>query len=123
MRPVKAFGSPVMDAVGPMPYSQLNAMLDAAYPRGALNYWKSNFLPQLSDEAIDTMIDCFAGCPSPMGHILLEHFHGAAMRVRVATPPSRIARTDTTCSCSSEWMDPAATDSCVAWARETYAAM
>ncbi len=44
VRPLKQFGPPAMDAVGPMPYCQLNAMLDAAYPKGALNYWKSSFL-------------------------------------------------------------------------------
>src|SRR5262245_32654704 len=54
MQPLKQFGSPVIDAVGPMPYCQLNGMLDSAYPKGALNYWKSSFLRQLSDEAIDT---------------------------------------------------------------------
>ena len=33
-----------MDAIGPMPYCQLNGMLDAGFPKGALNYWKSSFL-------------------------------------------------------------------------------
>jgi hypothetical protein len=27
-------------------------------------YWKSSYLTQLSDDAIDTMIACFAQCPS-----------------------------------------------------------
>ena len=69
MQPLKQFGSPAMDALGPMPYAQLNGMLDAAYPKGALNYWKSSFLKHLSDEAIDTMVGCFARCPTPMGAI------------------------------------------------------
>jgi hypothetical protein len=66
MRPLKGFGAPVLDALGPMPYSQLNAMLDAGYPKGALNYWKSSFLARLSDDAINTMVESFAQCPSPM---------------------------------------------------------
>ena len=53
MRPLKEFGPPVMDALGPISYCQLNSMLDAAYPKGALNYWKSSFLSQLSDDAIE----------------------------------------------------------------------
>ena len=44
LQPLKTFGSPIMDALGPIPYVQLNSMLDAAYPKGALNYWKSSFL-------------------------------------------------------------------------------
>jgi FAD/FMN-containing dehydrogenase len=123
VRPLKQFGSPVMDAIGPMPYCQLNGMLDAAYPKGALNYWKSSFLAQLSDDAIDTMVECFARCPTPMGQLLLEHFHGAATRVGVRDTafPHRVDGYNLVIL--SEWMEPANTDRCIAWARETYAAM
>ncbi len=82
--PIKAFGPPVMDAMGPMPYSALNNMLDAAFPKGALNYWKAQFLTDLSDEAIRTLVAAFEECPSPMSMIVIEHFHGAASRVPVS---------------------------------------
>jgi len=120
---LKQFGSPVMDAIGPMPYCQLNGMLDAAFPKGALNYWKSSFLAQMSDDAIDTMIDCFARCPTPMGQLLLEHFHGAATRVGVGDTafPHRVDGYNLLVL--SEWMDRVDTDRCVEWARETYAEM
>ena len=123
VRPLKQFGSPVMDAIGPVPYCQLNGMLDAAYPKGALNYWKSSFLAQMSDDAIDTMIECFARCPTPMGQLLLEHFHGAVTRVGVSDTafPHRAAGYNLVVL--SEWMASADTDRCIAWARETYAAM
>jgi FAD/FMN-containing dehydrogenase len=122
-RPMKAFGSPAMDTVGPLTYCQLNAMLDAVYPKGALNYWKSNFLAQLSDEAIDTMIECFVTCPSPMDHVVLEHMHGATTRVGIGDTafPHRADGYDFLVV--SEWMDQADTDRCIAWARDTYAAM
>ncbi|HEY5755017.1 MAG TPA: FAD-dependent oxidoreductase, partial [Steroidobacter sp.] len=76
--PLKAFGPPVMDALGPIPYCALNNMLDPAFPKGALNYWKAQFLTDLSDEAIHTLVRCFEACPSPMSHIIIEHLHGAA---------------------------------------------
>jgi len=123
MRPLKQFGSPVMDAIGPMPYCQLNGILDAAYPRGALNYWKSSFLAQLSDDAIDTMIECFARCPTPMGQLLLEHVHGAATRVGVGDTAFPHRADGHNLLVLSEWMEPANTERCIAWARETYAEM
>jgi FAD/FMN-containing dehydrogenase len=83
MRPLKAFGTPALDVLGPMPYAAINSMLDAAYPKGALNYWRSSFLKELSDAAIDTMVACFERCPTPMGQLLIEHFHGAVTRVDV----------------------------------------
>jgi FAD/FMN-containing dehydrogenase len=123
MRSLKQFGFPVMDALGPMPYGQLNGMLDAAFPRGALNYWKSSFLSRLSDDAIDTMIDCFARCPTPMGQLVLEHFHGAATRVGSSDTAFPHRSDGYNFLIVSVWMEPADTDRCIVWARETHAAM
>jgi len=123
VQPIKQFGSPALDAIGPMPYSQLNSMLDAAYPKGALNYWKSSFLDRLDDEAIDRLIDCFARCPTPMGQLLIEHFHGAAVRVGVGDTAFPHRKQGHNLVVLSEWMDKADTNRCVAWARDTYAAM
>jgi FAD/FMN-containing dehydrogenase len=123
MLPLKQFGSPVMDALGPMSYCELNGMLDAGYPKGALNYWKSSFLAQLSDDVIDTMIACFARCPTPMGQLVLEHVHGAVTRVPVEGTAFPHRTNGYNFLVLSQWMDQAMTDRCIAWARETYMAM
>jgi FAD/FMN-containing dehydrogenase len=123
VRPIKQFGSPALDAIGPMSYCQLNAMLDTAYPKGALNHWKSSFLAQLSDDAIDRMIECFARCPTRMGQLLLEHFHGAVCRIGIGDTAFPHRAVGYNLVVLSEWMDPAITDRCVAWARESFAAM
>ena len=121
--PVKGFGSPVMDVIGPMPYSAVNMMFDAGFPKGALNYWKSNFLAKLGDAAIEAMIERFAAAPSPMSGLLLEHFHGAATRV-APTDTAFPHRTEGyNFLAVGEWLDPAATAANVAWTREAYAAM
>lgn len=122
-QPIKKFGAPAMDVIGPMPYAQMNAMLDAAYPRGALNYWKSNFLSSLSDEAIRMMIDCFAKCPTPMGQLLLEHFHGAVTRVGVSDTAFPHRALGYNLVVISQWMDPKDNNACTAWARDSYTAM
>jgi hypothetical protein len=121
--PIKAFGLPVMDTFGPLPYCPMNSMLDAAYPKGALNYWKSNFLAALSDDAIDTLIDCYARCPWPMSQLLLEHYHGAAVRVSAGDTafPHRTAGYNLLVL--GQWMGPAGGERCMAWVRETFAAM
>jgi FAD/FMN-containing dehydrogenase len=123
LRPLKQFGPPVLDAVGAMPYAQLNTMLDANYPKGALNYWKSNFLTELSDAAIDTMIGCFARCPTPMGQLLLEHIHGAATRVGVGDTAFPHRKVGYNFLVLAQWMKPADTSACIAWARDTYERM
>jgi FAD/FMN-containing dehydrogenase len=123
MLSLKRFGSPVLDAIGPITYCELNERLDAAYPKGAFNYWKSTFLRELNDDAIDTMIACFRRCPSPMGQLLIEHLHGAVSRVAVEETAFPHRATGYNFLILSQWTDAAMTDRAIAWARETYAAM
>ena len=121
--PLLGFGSPVMTQLGTMPYPVLNTLLDAAYPKGALNHWKSSFLKALDDAAIDTMVDRFAEAPSPMTAMVLEHFHGAVTRVPVADTAVPHRESGFDLLITSVWMDPATTEENIAWTRGTYAAL
>jgi FAD/FMN-containing dehydrogenase len=121
--PVKAFGAPVMDVIGPMPYTAVNTLFDAGFPKGALNYWKSSFLASLGDAAIDTMIERFAAAPSPMSALLLEHFHGAATRVGPTETAFPHRSVGYNFLAVGEWVEASGTAANVAWAREAYAAM
>jgi FAD/FMN-containing dehydrogenase len=123
VEPVKRFGTPAMDMIGPMPYTAVNMMFDPGFPPGALNYWKSSFLGGLPDDAIETMIARFAASPSPMSAVLLEHFHGAATRVGPTETAFPHRSPGFNFLVVAEWMDRAESAANVAWARETYAAM
>jgi FAD/FMN-containing dehydrogenase len=123
MQPIKSFGSPIMDGIGAVSYTQMNTMLDDGFPKGALNYWKSNFISTLSDEAIRAMIDCFADCPTPMGQLLLEHFHGAVTRVGVTETAFPHRSVGYNLLVLAQWMNHQDNDACIAWARKAYAAM
>lgn len=81
LAPIRAFGPPVADLIQPMPYSVMNSLLDAAAPRGLRHYWKENLLPELSDAAIETVLDFAARKPSPQSAVVISHAHGAARRV------------------------------------------
>jgi hypothetical protein len=98
-------------------------MIDPAFPRGALSYWKAQFLTDLSDEAIRALIAGFEECPSPMSHIILEHFHGAASRIPVDATACAMRVTGFNVVIASQWSDPRDTERCVTWARKTFAAL
>ncbi len=123
LQPIKTFRTPVMDAIAPTTYEATNMMLDAGFPRGALNYWKSNFMAELSDQSIDTLISQFAKCPSPMSGLLLEHIHGAATRVGVSETAFPHRREGYNFLVVSEWLNPADNARNIAWARESYDTM
>ena len=99
-----------MDAMGPLTYCTLNGLLDPSFPRGALNYWKAQFITDLTDDCIRTLTEQFERCPSPMSQIVIEEFHGASTRVGL---------TDTACTLRtrgfdvvliSQWSDPRDTE-------------
>jgi FAD/FMN-containing dehydrogenase len=123
LAPFKSWGSPLVVEVGPMPYPVMNTLLDAAYPKGALNYWLSSFTTGLSDDLIDAMAERFSSVPSPMTVILLEHFHGAV--TRIAPTDTAVPHRDEGWNLllPSEWTDPAHTEANIAWTKDTYAAL
>ena len=121
--PLKKFGPPVMDAMGPIPYSAQNALLDGAFPKGALNYWKGQFITELSDECIRTLIQQYDAAPSPMCQIVLEHFHGKASRIPVADTACAMRVTGYNVAIIGEWTDAKDTDRCRDWVRATHTAL
>ena len=105
-----------------MSYDATNRMLDAGSPKGALNYWKSSFLDELSDGAIDTLVAQFSTCPSQMT-LLIEHLHGAATRVGETDTAFPHRSDGHNALIASQWQDPSETERNVAWTRETYSAL
>lgn len=119
--PLRRFGNPAMDMLGPMPYSTFNSMLDPGFPKGALIYWKSAFLSELSDEVIDIAVSQYEKCPAPGGGIVIEHFHGAVTRVPVESTAFPHRSQSFNLVCAALWSDPAHTEANTAWTRETMA--
>ena len=121
--PLRAFGEPLLADVGPMPYPVMNTLLDAGFEKGALNYWKSSFVEEITDPMIDTMIEHYASTPSPLNAMLFEHFHGAV---------TRVGATDTAVPHREEgyhlvipgvWTDPGDTEANIAWIRGVHDAL
>jgi FAD/FMN-containing dehydrogenase len=123
LKPLLDFGSPAMVQIGPMPYPAINSMLNDGYPMGSLNYWKSSFVRELSDDVIRTSIDVFPSCPSPMTGLLFEHLHGAVTRVGMDETAVQHRAAGYNLVMTSVWLDPAQTDANVDWTRRTYAAL
>jgi FAD/FMN-containing dehydrogenase len=123
LAPYKAFGSPLVTEVGPMPYPVINTMLDGGFPKGALNYWLSSFTNGLSDALIDTAVERYASVPSPMTPMLFEHFHGAVTRVETTATAVPHREAGWNLLIPSVWTDPADSEANIAWTKETHAAL
>src|SRR2546427_9117636 len=96
LAPIRKFGPPVVDSIGPMRYLKVQKMLDPLLPWGFNNYWKSAFFKDLSQPIIDTIEAYAKTCPSPNTLILIELYSGAASRVPRMRPPLTIEENSTT---------------------------
>jgi FAD binding domain len=78
LKPLKEFGTPV-DEMELTSYIDLQTAFDQdpSSLEGRHNYLKSDFLRELSDEAIDTMCDHFERVSHPWSITFLEHMGGA----------------------------------------------
>ncbi|HEU0247363.1 MAG TPA: FAD-binding oxidoreductase [Gaiellaceae bacterium] len=124
LQPLKSFGSPVHDVLGPIPYVGQQSLLERVMPTGVHNYWKADYVRGLSDQVIDAAVESYLRAPSQRSLMLFIPVNGAAGRVpadATAFPhrdPELVA-----VGVYALWGDPADTEDNVAWTRETWDAI
>ena len=120
LRPLRSFGEPLVDLVGPMPYTVLQS---ADAPSGLQNYWKSSYLDALTDEAIDTAVAHASRMPSPLSSCYFEHLQGAIGRVGDGDTAFGHRDAAFDFNILSVWPDPATSAEHIGWSRDLWAAM
>ena len=123
VRRIREFGPPLIDRVERMPYPVMNKLLDEGAPRGALNYWKSAFLTELSDEAIETIVEAYGRTPTTMCIFVIEHFHGVATRIDPTATAFPHRAPGFNLTVLTQWVDPTQTEGCITWTRELFDAL
>jgi FAD binding domain/Berberine and berberine like len=123
VEPVRKFGPPVADHIGPMPYRAAQQMFDAAFPHGRYNYWKSSLAPQLDDALIEVVVEQMARVPSPYSAVMLEHYHGAYSRPRPSDTAYRHRAATYDVVIIANWPERADTERNVAWTRDLFRAV
>jgi hypothetical protein len=81
VRPLRRFGSPLLDMCEPKPYVAHQASLDPGFPHGWWYYIRSCNLAELNDEVVDTMADHGLRIASPVTVFSIFHLGGAVARV------------------------------------------
>ncbi|HZD52912.1 MAG TPA: FAD-binding oxidoreductase [Woeseiaceae bacterium] len=117
VRPIKEFGPPAADFIGPTTYTAIQTMFDAGMTRSR-NYWRSNFMTELSDEAIDAILARADELPKPGSLFLLEHMQGAISRVGEHETAFSNRAAKYNASILSAWLDPEEDERNIAWTRE-----
>ncbi len=123
LRPLRAFGPPSEDTVGPMEYCAFQSGGDGGFPEGRQHYWKASFLNELSDDVIDVLLDHAARMPSSFSAVGLQQMSGVASRIDPqATAFAHRAR-QYDCNILAQWQDPGDSPANITWVREFFTAL
>ena len=79
-QPIRANIPAAVDFAGPIPWPVLQSLFDALYPKGLQWYWKTDFVTDLSDKAIDLHVKYGAQLPTMHSTMHLYPINGAAHR-------------------------------------------
>jgi FAD/FMN-containing dehydrogenase len=124
LQPLRDLGDPVADLVGPMPYTQLQSLVDALWPKGTQAYMKAGYLRELDDHAIETVASYHQTATSPSSEIHIQHFGGAIARVGEDETAYGERRAPFVLNAIASTHDPTGgLDTHVDWAQRLYAAI
>jgi FAD/FMN-containing dehydrogenase len=118
VRPVREFGPPLDDGIARMSYRELQSMFGDSAPATQRVYWRSNFMTQLPDEAIERIVErANAGMPTEDTVILLEHLGGAIRRQGERDTAFSNRHAEYNVSVLAEWRDADDDERNIAWTR------
>ncbi len=114
---------PVVDLVMPMPYLVVQQLLDASAPFGQHGYWKVDTVDEMTDEAMETIVEHAGQTPGPFSITILEPGGRAIARTPDADSPIGNRGAEYRYYAVAAWEDPEETEASIAWARAFYSAM
>lgn len=123
LAPLREFGEPIADAVGPFLFTAAQSILDEVYAKGLRNYWKAHNFGDLSGETIETLVDYAGKFPTPQSDTLISQLGGAIDDVApdATAYPHRGAAFAVTPG--ARWTDPAQDEAAIAWVRQIHDAL
>jgi FAD/FMN-containing dehydrogenase len=115
-RPLREWG-PAVDMTGPMPYTVVQQLISPGNPPGMHHYWKSGFLRELTDEAIEAFVAQATNPSSPLTANLMLPLGGASARVDNDATPLHFRDAKWNYHLLAQWGDPAESRQHIEWAR------
>ena len=124
MQPLRELGTVLFDMSGPTPYVGVQTGFDPLFPRDTLRaYWKSQYLDELSDEAIDTIAAKAQDRPAPLTLVNTFAMGGAIARVGEEDTAFATRTSPYMVSIDGMWTESGDDDANVAWVRSTWKAV
>ena len=121
MQPLRELGTPLFDMSGPTPFVGVQTGFDALFPRDTLRaYWKSQYVDELSDAAIDTIAAKAQDRPAPLTLVNTFHMGGAIARVGEEDTAFATRTSPYMVSIDGMWTEAGDDQANVAWVRSAW---
>lgn len=117
---LRGIGTPIADVVGPTPFVAWQQAFDPLLTPGARNYWKSHDFTELSDKAIDVLVDAIGRLPGPECEVFLGHVGGAAGRISIDATAFPQRNAHYVMNVHARWREIRMDRPCIDWARELF---
>ncbi len=122
IEPLRRFGDAHGEHIGAQPYAQWQQAFDPLLTPGARNYWKSHNFTEISDGALDAILEFAGRLPTAQCEIFLGLIAGAANRIPADATAYGHRGTKFVLNVHGRWDDPADDGRCIAWARDFFKA-
>jgi len=124
MQPLRELGTVLFDMSGPTPYAGVQTGFDPLFPRNQLRaYWKSQYVNELTDDAIDTIAAKAQDRPAPLTLVNTFHMGGAINDVGPEDTAFAERSAPYMVSIDGMWTDAADDANNIAWVRSTWDAV
>jgi FAD/FMN-containing dehydrogenase len=123
LKPLRDVAEVKAEDVGVVPFPVLQSAFDGLVPKGMQNYWKADFVSEISDEAIDAHIEHGKRTPHVSSSMHLHAINGAAQRV--GPDDTAFGHRDKSFApvIVGIWDDPAENEANISWVRDYYDAI
>jgi FAD/FMN-containing dehydrogenase len=120
IEPLRRVATPHGEHLGAQPYVAWQRAFDPLLTPGARNYWKSHNFSQLSDGAIEVVIDFASKLPSPHCEIFVAQIGGQASRIGSDETAYSHRDAKFVLNVHGRWENAAEDQRCIAWARDFF---
>ncbi|HEY6423135.1 MAG TPA: FAD-binding protein [Pseudonocardiaceae bacterium] len=121
MQPLRELGTPLFDMSQPMPYTMVQSGFDPFFPRNTLRaYWKSQYLTDLTGDAIEVIAGRMLDRPSPLTTVNVWGMGGAIGAVGPEETAFAERSAPFMLEISGHWSDPAADTDTIGWVRSAW---
>lgn len=122
LQPLRELATPLLDISQPMPFTVVQSAFDPLFVRNTLrSYWKSQYLAELSDDAIDVFAAAALNRPAPLTITNIWHMGGAIADVGPEETAFAERSAPFMISVDGNWTDPDMDADGLAWVRSTWA--